>query len=373
MAGIYVHIPFCKQACTYCDFHFSTNLSTQDQLTLAICDEIEQRKDELSSKPSTLYFGGGSPSILSDQNLDLIFKQLNRHFDLSGLIETTIETNPDDHSADKLAFWKSLGISRLSIGIQSFIERDLQWMNRAHNAKEASECVSLARDAGFRQLTLDLIYSIPKQSVEEWAQNIEKAINSGVNHISAYCLTVEEKTALAHQVNKGNVEEKSQEQTENEFHLLQDRLAEAGFMQYELSNFATEGNEALHNTNYWNGKPYLGIGPAAHSFDGHRTRRWNASNNAKYINALARNDNYWEKETLTNSERLNERIITSLRTSAGLQKSRLTPEEWQQVEKNMRIMPEQLKSMLTTRKNSIRINPRHWLLSDAIIRSLIIG
>lgn len=372
MAGIYVHIPFCKQACTYCDFHFSTNLSNQDQLTQAICLEIEQRKKELDSKPQTLYFGGGSPSILSDHNMILLMEQLNRHFDLSQLTETTIETNPDDHSEEKLAFWKSLGFDRLSIGIQSFVERDLRWMNRAHSAHEAVTCVAKAAEAGFEKHTIDLIYGIPNQSMKEWESNIGKAIDLGVNHISAYCLTVEAKTALAHRVNKGLDHEKSHEVIEQEFHLLQDHLKRAGFRQYELSNFTKPGFEAVHNANYWSGKPYLGLGPSAHSFDGESKRRWNVANNMKYIKGVPSNS-YTEGETLTETDRVNEQLMTSLRTAVGLEKVNISDIHWDQIMRQVDQMPAALQAMLDIDEIGIKTKPKHWLMSDAVIRELMIA
>ena len=334
--------------------------------------EIEQRKKELESKPETLYFGGGSPSILSDYNMMLIMEQLNRHFDLSQLTETTIETNPDDHDEEKLAFWKSLGFDRLSIGVQSFVERDLRWMNRAHSAHEAATCVAKAVAAGFEIHTTDLIYGIPNQSMKEWKSNIAKAIDLGVNHISAYCLTVEAKTALAHRVDKGLDQEKSYEVIEKEFHLLQDYLKRAGFRQYELSNFARPGFEAVHNTNYWSSKPYLGIGPAAHSYDGNNKRRWNVANNIKYIKYLSENT-YWKMEHISLSERTNEIIMTALRTADGLRKNRLSSDYWTQLEQNIAEMPKHLRSMLLINKEFIRIDSKYWLMSDAVIRELMIA
>lgn len=372
MTSIYVHIPFCKQACSYCDFHFSTNQATRKRLIDALCKEIEWRKDEGLGVVETLYFGGGSPSILSNDELRQIFESLRKSYDLTHLQEVTIETNPDDHDAEKLAFWRSLGINRLSIGIQSFIDRDLQLMNRAHDAAHAAKCVSNARQAGFDVLTIDLIYGIPGQSFAEWQQNVQRAINLGVNHISAYCLTVEEKTALHHQVKNEKVTEKDDETIEREYLYLHQTLEQNGFEHYEISNYAKAGSRAQHNSNYWKGKAYLGFGPSAHSFDGKNQRRWNISNNISYARAIESSADYFETEDLNEDEKANERIMIGLRTRAGILWNDFDENQSMEIKANLAEMPEDLSLKLNVSTEGISIKPEYWLVSDAIIRELML-
>lgn len=372
MSGIYIHVPFCKQACSYCDFHFSTNLKLQDDVVTAICNEIEVRKDYLTEPPLSLYFGGGSPSILSQKNLLSIFERLENSFDLSRLKEITLESNPDDHSAKNLIFWKKLGINRLSIGIQSFIDRDLTLMHRAHNASEAKLCINLARAAGFEHLTFDLIYGIPNQSFEEWQANVEQAIELGTDHISAYCLTVEPKTSLAHQVKIGAILEKSDDDIEGEFLFLHERLESAGYIHYEISNFAKPGSEALHNANYWNGRPYLGIGPAAHSFNGLLTRSWNVSNNAQYIKGLRQNTPNYALEHLNQVERHNEEIMTGLRKKAGVNFTDWSNDIKGKLLSNIAALPPAEADMVILDQTTLKLKPRHWLLADHLIRAIML-
>lgn len=371
MSGIYIHIPFCKQKCSYCDFHFSTNMKLQREMTSAICAELKLRKTELSDAPSTIYFGGGSPSILKDEMLGEIFETLHTHFDLSQVKETTLETNPDDHKTEKLAFWKSLGIDRLSIGIQSFHDRDLQFMNRAHNSREAAVCVENARMAGFKSLTIDLIYGIPGQSIAEWQENVHRAIDLDVDHVSAYCLTIEKRTAMASQLNKGEFVEKQDVEIEAEFMLLRNSLAEAGFMHYEISNFAKAGKEALHNSNYWNGHAYLGIGPSAHSFNGTLGRSWNVSNNAQYIKGMQNGSPFTESEILNRTEQLNEQIMTGLRIKRGLSMINWSDSERQSLLGKYDGLPNQIKANLKITEEQLQMNPENWLLADDVIRRLM--
>ncbi len=369
MSGIYIHIPFCKQKCTYCDFHFSTNLGGQSQMTDAICSEIAARKDYLNKPPTTIYFGGGSPSILTSERLGQIFKSLHQHFDLTQVKEVTLETNPDDHKPEHLKFWKSLGINRLSIGIQSFHDRDLYFMNRAHDSAEAKNCVELARQAGFNSLTIDLIYGIPGQSFEEWKQNIETAIALDTDHISAYCLTIESRTVLAKQLEKGAFDEKSDEEIEQEYLLLHDLLEAAGFEHYEISNFAKPGKEALHNSNYWTGKPYLGIGPSAHSFDGAYTRSWNISNNTTYIKGVNAGETMSESEKLDKIQRINEQIMTGLRTKSGLNYAGWEKPHQRALEASIKKLPKGIR--IRNQNSVVQLDPKNWLLADDVIRRLM--
>ncbi|MEX2597061.1 MAG: radical SAM family heme chaperone HemW [Salibacteraceae bacterium] len=372
MAGIYIHIPFCKQACSYCDFHFSTNQALRQALVDALCKEITLRKSELNTRVETIYFGGGSPSILNNRELSQIFEALQNAFDLSHAKEITLESNPDDHSQEKLELWKSLGINRLSIGIQSFINRDLKLMNRAHNAKEAVSCIEKAKSAGFHSMSIDLIYGIPGQSLEEWQQNIDQAIALSPEHISAYCLTIEAKTALDHQIKQNIIAEKSDEQIEAEYLFLHHKLTKAGFNHYEISNFCKPGKEAMHNSNYWNGKPYLGIGPAAHSFDGNVKRSWNIANNPKYIKALKSGALYSESETLSSTDRFNEEMMTGLRHHLGFDYSKYNSVLQKGLLNNLDQMPGEWRRMLSHEKELLKLDPEHWLLTDLFLKHMFL-
>ena len=318
MSGIYIHIPFCKKACHYCNFHFSTSLRLKDDMISAICFEIEKRKDYLhDTHLQSIYFGGGTPSLLNEGDLHKIFEKLSQHFTWDQKSEITLESNPDDLDVNKLAMLQRLGINRLSIGVQSFFDEDLVWMNRAHNADEAQHCIKAAQDVGFSNITIDLIYGCPSTTNEMWEQNINRALSMQIPHISSYCLTVEEKTALHHQVKTGKISQPDAEMASEQFSTLMDRLQSAGFDHYEISNFGKPGHHAIHNTNYWKGAHYLGLGPAAHSFDG-SSRSWNITNNKKYIDACQNGTEFMESETLSDATRYNEYIMTGLRTMWGI-------------------------------------------------------
>lgn len=318
MAGIYIHIPFCKQKCTYCAFHFSTNLSYIDRMVQAICTEIAMRATELATKKiATLYFGGGSPSILNKEQLGIIFTTLHRHFNLDNCVECTLEANPDDITREKVRFWKDLGINRLSIGIQSFDAVDLEWMNRAHTVEQSKNSIRIAQEEGINNLTIDLMYGLPQQSLDKWKNNIQQALEFGIHHISAYCLTVEERTALYKKVQKEELLPLDQDLQNEQFDLLVSTLESNGFIHYEISNYAKEGYVAVHNTNYWTGKKYLGIGPSAHSFDGKR-RLWNISNNHVYMREIEAKNLPLEIEDLSPENLFNELLLTGLRTIWGV-------------------------------------------------------
>lgn len=318
MAGIYIHVPFCKKACHYCNFHFSTQQQLKPDLVAAICKEALLRKEFINEPINTIYFGGGTPSLLSDSELDLILDTIKTHYTVSPTAEITLEANPDDIDDEKLIHWRQAGITRLSIGIQSFFEEDLQWMNRAHTATQAKHCIELAQTAGFHNLTIDLIYGTPGLTDERWKQNIETALALGIPHLSCYALTVEPNTALDHMVRKGTKEEVDTDHQATQFNILTQTLQDAGFEHYEISNFAKPGFRSQHNSSYWQGKPYLGIGPAAHSFDGHLIRQWNIANNPLYISSLQQGMVPFESETLTPVQRINEYLMTSLRTLEGI-------------------------------------------------------
>lgn len=318
MAGIYIHIPFCKQRCSYCDFHFSTSFQPyRRELLQSLVRELELRKDYLEEPVETVYFGGGTPSLLTREELESILVKIKQAYFLEDEIECTLEANPDDITTEKLEEWKILGINRLSIGLQSFKEADLKWMNRAHNATESYHSVQLAQQAGFDNITVDLMYGLLDLSLSEWTDHIQKVIDLNVPHISAYCLTVEQKTALASWVKKGEIKPSEEEQQSEQFEVLVDMLTKAGYEHYEISNFAKPGAHSRHNSNYWRGKHYLGIGPSAHSFNG-TSRSWNIANNQQYIKAMKEKKNWMETEQLQPQERFNELVLTGLRTKWGV-------------------------------------------------------
>lgn len=317
MAGIYIHIPFCKQACYYCDFHFSTSLKKKDELIACLIREIELRKEELNGEVvETIYFGGGTPSILSTKEIRSLIDAVYQNHSVAKDPEITLEANPDDLNEEKMLELSQSGINRLSIGVQSFFERDLQLMNRAHNATEAEECLALA-STYFENITLDLIYGIPGLSNEEWRENIQKTLSFGVPHISCYALTVEPRTALETLIQKGKIAQTNDAQAQEQFHILIEELDKEGFVHYELSNFGKTGFFSQNNSAYWQGKSYIGIGPSAHSFNG-KQRSWNVNNNTKYIKALCSDELPLERETLSVTDRYNEYVMTGLRTIWGV-------------------------------------------------------
>ena len=323
MAGIYVHIPFCRKACTYCDFHFSTNLRNTDQLLGAIGKELHQRAGELAKTPvGTIYLGGGTPSLLKPTAIGSVLDDARTLFSLQPHAEITLEANPDDITPENLAAWKDLGITRLSLGTQSFREDRLRFMGRAHTAEQALKSIGLIAKAGFESWTIDLIYGLPGMTIAEWDEQLNIALGLGMPHLSAYCLTVETKTALAHQVKNGTIQMPEDDDQSAQFDHLIERMEKAGLVHYEISNFGLPGHFSRHNNSYWEGVPYLGVGPAAHSFNGSH-RRWNVANNAEYIRAVSHGDGYWSSEELTPAQRTNERLMTGLRTMNGVDLSTL--------------------------------------------------
>ena len=317
MSGIYIHIPFCKQACFYCDFHFSTSLKKKEDMIAALVKEIEIRKVELGNTTiETIYFGGGTPSVLSTKEIETLIAAVYKNFRVVENPEITLEANPDDLSEEKIIELSNSPINRLSIGIQSFFEKDLKLMNRAHNSKEAKKCLEFATQY-FANISVDLIYGIPDCTNQEWRENIQTALSFGVPHISSYALTVEPKTPLASFIKKGIIKNVDDEKAQEQFHILIEELEKASFIHYETSNFGTEGFFSQNNSSYWLGKSYLGIGPSAHSFDGSQ-RSWNLRNNSKYINAIAESRLPIERETLSKTDRYNEYIMTGLRTIWGV-------------------------------------------------------
>jgi oxygen-independent coproporphyrinogen-3 oxidase len=322
MAGIYVHIPFCKKRCSYCDFHFSTTFSSyREKLIAAICFELDLRKSELNGIPvETVYFGGGTPSLLTKDELSDILLAVRGAYQLIEEPEVTFEVNPDDATEENLIAWKELGINRLSIGLQSFQETDLAWMNRSHSTQQGEEAVRLAQALGFDNISIDLIYGLPDLSNEQWFAHLNRVLNLNIQHISSYCLTIEPKTALNDFVAKGKLSRPTEDQQSEQFDLLVSTLGNGGFEHYEISNFAKDQKYAKHNSAYWNFTPYLGVGPSAHSFNGHQ-RRWNVANNTKYYKEVGKNEEWFEVETLSASEKWNEYFLTGLRTKWGILKT----------------------------------------------------
>ena len=317
MSGIYIHIPFCKQACFYCDFYFSTSLKKKDELIQSILIEIELRKNELNDEVvETIYFGGGTPSLLNQSDVEAMIQAIYKHYKVGPNPEITLEANPDDINEEKLKEMSSSGINRLSIGIQSFFEEDLKLMNRAHNAQESKACLEMATQY-FENISLDLIYGIPGSSNLQWRENIQTALSYNIPHLSCYALTVEPGTALESFIKKGIMEEVDDLQAQEQFLILIDELTQHDYIHYELSNFAKKGFYSKNNSSYWQGKTYLGIGPSAHSFDG-KQRSWNVKNNSKYIKALTQNQIPIEKEILSITDQYNEYIMTGLRTIWGV-------------------------------------------------------
>lgn len=317
MAGIYLHIPFCRRACHYCNFHFSTSLQLQNDFLKALLKEITLRKDYLQDQPvSTVYIGGGTPSLLPGTHLQAILKGLRDHFDIATGAEITLEANPDDISAPRVAEWKQQGINRLSIGVQSFAQSDLEWMNRAHDAVQARRCIELVREGGMLNYSIDLIYGMPTLTDEQWIEHLATAASLKIPHLSCYALTVEPDTALYTLIRKKRVLPVSNDDQARQFLLMTDWLQTQGYLHYEISNFALPDQQSKHNSSYWSGAHYLGLGPSAHSFNG-VSRQWNVANNALYIRSLNEDRIPFEIETLSARQRFNEYLMTSLRTMQG--------------------------------------------------------
>ena len=319
MAGIYLHIPFCKQACTYCNFHFSTNLSRKADFLTALEKEINQQHDFISKDESieTIYFGGGTPSLLTEIELQKIIVLLNDNFKISKNVEITLEANPDDINPTILKTWLSLGINRLSLGVQSFSDDELLWMNRAHNSNQSLESIKLIIEAGFDNFSVDLIFGSPFLTNEALEKSIGILSNLNVPHISCYALTVEEKTALHHSIKKKKTPEIKSEKQAEQFLICSEKLTKLGYEHYEISNYAKQGKRSKHNSSYWKGKPYYGFGPSAHGFNGKNIRKWNISDNILYNQRVLKNEICFEIETLTETQLINEFIMTSIRTAEG--------------------------------------------------------
>jgi len=372
MAGIYIHIPFCKQACVYCNFHFSTSLQLKNDFLQALLKEINLRKDYLQGESiETIYFGGGSPSLLSPVEIESILDEIAKNFPVDSTSEITLEANPDDVTQEKAAAWRVLGINRLSLGIQSFHDDDLRWMNRAHSAQQSVISLEQVKAAGFSNLTIDLIYGTPTLTDEKWSENVEQAIQWEIPHLSCYALTVETKTALEKFISAGTVQDVDSDDQARQFLMLIDWLEESGYEHYEISNFAKPGMRSRHNTSYWQQKKYLGLGPSAHSFNGN-SRQWNMANNSLYNSSIKNDLPAFEIEQLDSIHRLNEYIMTSLRTSEGLNLEFVSKEfgegRMNMLEENSRAY--QKNGSVTNEERMIRLTKKGKLLADGIAADL---
>ncbi|NOQ75807.1 MAG: radical SAM family heme chaperone HemW [Crocinitomix sp.] len=318
MAGIYVHIPFCKVKCHYCDFHFSVQLKNREALIHAICDELIIRKDYIGDESvRTIYFGGGTPSVVEVELLHEIIQAIEQNYTIAPDCEVTLECNPDDLDEEKLIGLREFGVNRLSIGIQSFNNKVLQFMNRAHNSTQALDSVKLAKACGFENITIDLIYGVPGTSMETWKNQLDQMIELGVPHLSAYCLTIEENTVFGKWQKTGKLKPYEDQESLKQFQYLMDYMKSHGYEQYEISNFAKPNFISKHNSAYWLGEKYLGIGPSAHSFNGAK-RSWNVANNPRYIQLINKHESFNETEVLSKKDQFNEYILTRLRTKWGI-------------------------------------------------------
>lgn len=379
MAGIYLHIPFCKQACHYCNFHFSTSLRLKKNLLSALKKEVMGRQGYLDPHApiESIYLGGGTPSLLTEAELTDLFELLFDTFRVAPDAEITLEANPDDLSPQKVAALRRSPVNRLSIGLQSFSDEDLHFFNRAHTAAESHACLERVLAAGFEDLTVDLIYGATTTSDARWKANVEAVLTHGIRHLSCYALTVEPRTALAYQIEKGRTPPPDEEQVARQFEWLVERMEQAGYEHYEISNFARPGHRARHNSNYWLGRPYLGLGPSAHSFDG-LSRQWNLANNARYIRALESGRDWdqlegvvWEREMLGADQRYNEYVLTRLRTAWGCAQGELEQlgtRYWQHFQTEA--LPFLRRGQITEQEGIYRLSRAGMLLADHIAAAL---
>ncbi|WP_081411652.1 radical SAM family heme chaperone HemW [Chryseobacterium gregarium] len=372
---IYIHIPFCKQKCSYCNFHFSTSLNFKDEMLAAMRKEIFLRKDELQNKNlQSLYFGGGTPSILSADEIKHLIDEVLHYFSFEKDIEITLEANPDDLDSH---FLKGLGdspVNRLSIGTQSFFDQDLKLMNRAHNASEAEGSIKRAQDFGFENISIDLIYGSPTSNMEMWKENLNKTIALKIPHISSYALTVEPKTALENWISTGKVMSPKEDEQNEEFYYLSDFLKDNGFEHYEVSNFARPGFHSRHNASYWRYREYLGIGPSAHSYNGFDVRSWNIAHNQQYIKKISSGVLAKEEEILSREDQFNEMIMIGLRTVWGVDlenlKNKFDDRIFEYFQNEIKRKLEE--GILTVENNHLKIPEKHWFMADGIASDLFI-
>ena len=374
MAGIYIHIPYCKQKCIYCDFHFRVSQKDKKEMLKSMHKEIKSRRNYLvNEKIETIYFGGGTPSILKNYELKKLLELIYSTYDINDNIEITVECNPDDLTSKKLLSFKNMGVNRLSIGVQSFNDKELKFMNRSHNALEAVKGIKIAQKIGFNNITIDLIYGIPHQTINDWEKNIDQALSLNIQHFSAYSLTVEKKTVLSHMVKNKKIKLLSDEIVVNQFNLLQKKAAASKFIHYEISNFGKIGYFSQHNTGYWKSVHYLGIGPSAHSYNG-ISRRSNISSNKKYRENIDSNKSYFKEEVLSITEQYNEYIFTTLRTIWGSDISVIKEKYGDDIEFHFlyEIKKWKAKKYIVTIEKKYKLSRKGMIFADKIASDLFI-
>lgn len=373
MSGIYIHIPYCKQACHYCDFHFSTSMKTKNEMIDCIVKEMDIRESEFSKKIDSLYIGGGTPSLMTNLELETIFNGLEKKMSIGDIKEITIEINPEDLISEKLEFYKEIGINRLSIGIQSMNNNILKWMNRSHDTNQVINGLNNTKIAGFENINLDFIYGTPKNLSRDYKSELLEILKFNPTHLSCYHLTIEDGTYFGHLEKKKKIKRIEDDVSQQEFRWISEKLKSKNYQHYEISNFAVQGKESFHNSNYWNQSSYIGLGPGAHSFR-NSTRRWNISNNRLYIKNIKAGIPYFEQEVLSPYDIVNEKIMLGLRTLNGLDKDHV-----------FSIVPQAIKEgiesklntflkdeILLSTNNIISMNPEKWLLSEYVSRELFI-
>ena len=373
MSGIYIHIPFCKQACHYCDFHFSTSLKLKNQMITSIIKEIQLRSNEFPNEINSLYIGGGTPSLMENTDLELIFTALEKQVSLSDLKEITIEINPEDLHKNKLEFYKTLGINRLSIGIQSMDNKVLKWMNRVHDKKQAINGINNAKEIGFENMSLDFIYGTPSTLNRNYQDELLELLEFEPNHLSCYHLTIESGTYFGHLLKKNKIKPIEDDVSEEEFLWISNKMKSLNYEHYEISNFAIKGEESYHNSNYWKQRPYIGLGPGAHSFNKGK-RRWNISNNVQYIKNIESSSSFHEEEVLSNNDIINELIMLGLRTSRGFILDNVVNNL---KIKNKTAFENKLNrfikgDIIFNKNNNVHMSPEKWLLSEYVSRELFI-
>ena len=373
MSGIYIHIPYCKQACHYCDFHFSTSMKTKNEMIDCIVKEMDIRESEFSKKTDSVYIGGGTPSVMTNLELETLFNGLEKKISFDKIKEFTIEINPEDLVSEKLEFYKNIGINRLSIGVQSMNNDVLKWMNRSHDVTQVINGLNNAKDAGFENISLDFIYGTPKDLNRDNKAELLEILKFNPTHLSCYHLTIEDGTYFGHLEEKRKLKIIEDDISQKEFTWISEKLKSENYRHYEISNFAIQGKESFHNSNYWNQSAYIGLGPGAHSFR-NSTRRWNISNNRLYIKNMKAGIPYFEKEVLSTYDLVNEKIMLGLRTLNGFDKNHLLSiiNEPMKDEIKIKINAFLKDKILISKNNIISMNPEKWLLSEYVSRELFI-
>ena len=373
MSGIYIHIPYCKQACHYCDFHFSTSMKTKNEMIDCIVKEMDIRESEFSKKIDSLYIGGGTPSLMTNLELETIFNGLEKKMSIGDIKEITIEINPEDLISEKLEFYKEIGINRLSIGVQSMNNNILKWMNRSHDTNQVINGLNNTKVAGFENINLDFIYGTPKNLSRDYKSELLEILKFNPTHLSCYHLTIEDGTYFGHLEKKKKIKRIEDDVSQQEFRWISEKLKSKNYQHYEISNFAVQGKESFHNSNYWNQSSYIGLGPGAHSFR-NSTRRWNISNNRLYIKNIKAGIPYFEQEVLSPYDIVNEKIMLGLRTLNGLDKDHVFSVVPQAIKEEIesKLNTFLKDEILLSTNNIISMNPEKWLLSEYVSRELFI-